>query len=116
MVQARHCSPVRFIPQISLLALIALSTALAAAEIDPTPSRAPQLPHGHQGIASRNPGDAGIVDDPRVIFAENFESSSLEELTRRWEDVGELESMSFSGEVPEHSSGHQSLLMDRQRG
>jgi hypothetical protein len=69
-----------------------------------------------RGIASKYPGDSGIEKDPKVIFAENFEESSLEELWARWETVGDKPGQTFSADVPTGSSGKQSLIMERRAG
>jgi hypothetical protein len=63
------------------------------------------------GLAAKYLGDRGIENDPKVIFAENFEEPSLDALTRRWEDVSHPEIMSFAADVPEDGGGKQSLLM-----
>ena len=63
------------------------------------------------GIAARYPSDLGIEEDPRVVFAENFELASLDELKKRWETVTQPETMTFEGDVPEGSGGKRSLLM-----
>ena len=43
------------------------------------------LPQGNSGIASRYPQDVGIMTDPAVIFADNFESyGSSAGLTTKW--------------------------------
>jgi hypothetical protein len=87
-----------------LLAVLTVLLSLAAA------------PFPEKGIASRYPGDHSIEKDPKVIFVENFEQSSLDDLWKRWETVGDKPAQSFSAEKPEGSSGKQSLLMDRRTG
>lgn len=62
-------------------------------------------------LASKYRGDKGIVNDPNVIFAENFEEGSLEAVKSRWESVKSIEIMSLSREVPPGSAGKHSLLM-----
>lgn len=47
-----------------------------------------RLPEGSTGLAARYPGDAGIAADPDVVFAEDFESGSIEKVKARWEDSG----------------------------
>ena len=37
-------------------------------------------PFPERGIASQYKGDRGIEKDPRVVFVENFETESLEEI------------------------------------
>lgn len=73
----------------------------------------PSLP---RGIAADHPGDVGLAEDRRVIFAEDFEAPSIDAMAKRWESVGAKESLSFSGGVPPGSPGRKSLLMDRQSG
>jgi hypothetical protein len=64
-----------------------------------------------QGIAEKYPGDTGIEKDPRVVFVENFEEGSLDEIRKRWETVTQPETMSLQSDVPTGSSGKHSLLM-----
>lgn len=73
-------------------------------------AEAPTLPEG-AGLAEKYPGDAGIGSDPKVVFVEDFEVSSLDELKKRWEDIKNIESMSLSDDVPFGSVGKRSLLM-----
>jgi len=63
------------------------------------------------GLANKYKGDKGIEKDPDVIFVENFENSSLEAITSRWESVKSTEIMSLSTDVPKASAGKHSLLM-----
>lgn len=63
------------------------------------------------GIAAKCPGDVGIEKDPDVIFVENFEESSFDDMRNRWEDVSGVEIMSFSDDLPPGSGGKRSLLM-----
>ncbi|MCA9085848.1 MAG: exo-alpha-sialidase [Planctomycetaceae bacterium] len=63
------------------------------------------------GIAAEYPGDRGIHNDRRVIFAENFEASDIDAIAKRWDTVRDREIMTLSNEVPDGSSGRQSLLM-----
>jgi hypothetical protein len=67
-----------------------------------------------KGIAAKYPGDAGIVHDPRVIFAEDFEEPSTEALWKNWESIADKGGQSFTDDVPPGSAGKHSLLMDRQ--
>ncbi|HMJ90362.1 MAG TPA: hypothetical protein VK530_11125, partial [Candidatus Acidoferrum sp.] len=69
-----------------------------------------------EGIASRYPGDAGIERDPAVVFAENFEEPTLDDLWKRWETVTDKPGMTFSSDVPTSGAGKQSLIMERTRG
>jgi len=73
------------------------------------------LPEGY-GLAEKYPGDKGIETDPDVIFFEDFEISSLEELNKKWENISHLEIMSLSSDIPPQSFGNYSLLMTHQTG
>lgn len=66
------------------------------------------LPSG-AGFAAEYPGDRGIGEDRRVVFAENFESGSMAEVARRWESVSEG-MFAISDEKPPGSAGRRSLL------
>jgi hypothetical protein len=73
-------------------------------------------PFPDKGIASEYPGDRGLESDRRVVFVENFEGDSLEEIWKNWETVSDKPGQSLTGEVPPGSSGKSSLLMDRTAG
>lgn len=82
------------------LAVVALSTANGA-----------WAGGGSSGLARKYPGDVGLAGDPNVIFVEDFERESLDEVTARWESVRSAEIMSLATDVPETSFGARSLLM-----
>jgi hypothetical protein len=63
------------------------------------------------GIAAKYAGDVGIENDSRVVFAENFEQPSLDELKKRWETVTQPETMTLEDDVPAGSGGKRSLLV-----
>jgi hypothetical protein len=73
----------------------------------------PGLPEG-PGLAAKYPGDAGIERDPDVVFVENFDEPSLNDMKRRWESVSNAEIMSLSDETP--TSRGRSLLMIQEGG
>ncbi len=64
-----------------------------------------------EGLAEEYPQDIGIEKDPNVVFAENFEVGSLDEVRTHWENVTNAEIMSLSSDVPQGSRGSHSLLM-----
>jgi hypothetical protein len=76
----------------------------------------PRTTFPQAGIAARYPGDAGIERDAKVIYTENFEDNTLEEIWKRWDTVGDKPGMSFSTDVPAGSAGKKSLIMERERG
>lgn len=67
-----------------------------------------------EGIASHYPGDEGIKEHPSVVFTENFEAASMEELLENWTwssgaDDHRLSLDTIAG--PDGSPGSQSLKM-----
>ncbi len=48
-----------------------------------SPCYADKLPSGH-GISRRHPADQKIMQHPAVLFAENFETGSIEQVVKRW--------------------------------
>ena len=90
------------------LALVVASSILAPAQT--------LRPFPKEGLAAHHPGDAGIANDPKVIFAEDFEEDSLDALWKRWETVGDKPGMTFSTGVPAGSAGKHSLIMEREKG
>jgi hypothetical protein len=69
----------------------------------------PPPPPPSAGIASGYPGDAGIENDPNVVFVERFNESTLSNLFGRWTDVLNGSAMSFSSDVPAGSPVARSL-------
>lgn len=65
-----------------------------------------------EGIAAKYPGDAGIERDPAVLFAENFETGTVEQVGKRWDEVSNKggKVLALSSDVPK-SSGKRSLQM-----
>jgi len=80
--------------------------------------RVKPLPEGDGGIASKHPGDAGIGDDPAVLFTEDFEEGAIDAITPRWtaskNEGGEV--FSLSDDAPLVSEGRHSLEMTATRG
>jgi len=70
------------------------------------------LPEG-PGLAARYPGDAGIANDPDVVFAEDFEAGDLQEILARWTDRRNPKESPFQlvEDIPAGSWGKWSLLM-----
>jgi hypothetical protein len=89
----------------------AIAMTATQAVFSQSPAKPPTDNPESKGIAERYPGDAGIADDPAVIFIENFEADSLNPIAKRWEMVRNPEVMSLSDNVPAGSSGRRSLLM-----
>ena len=81
--------------------------ALDSSSVHSQPPRS-ELPEGSTGIAARYPGDTGIEQDPRVVFVEDFEQPSMDQVKVRWEAVKADSTLSLSGDVP-HGGGKHSL-------
>lgn len=64
------------------------------------------------GIAGDYPGDVGIGDDPRVIFADDFESyASASDLTTRWDDAYQSAQLRIATEDANVYAGAQAIEM-----
>jgi hypothetical protein len=76
------------------------------------PSRGGDLPAG-AGLAAKYPGDKGIEKDPNVLFAEGFESGSLDDVVRRWSEASNKDGkvLSLRADAPPGSDGKRCLEM-----
>ncbi len=63
------------------------------------------------GLAQMYPGDVGLARDPNVVFVEDFEAGSVDEVVARWESVKNRQGLSLSTDSPAGSHGGHSLLM-----
>jgi hypothetical protein len=83
-----------------------------AAAIAASPQTASTTP-ASRGVAFEYPGDAGIGRDPRVLFAEDFETGTLADLARRWGEMSNRDGkvIAFSDDVPPGSRGRRSLCL-----
>ena len=61
------------------------------------------------GIAAQYPGDEGMEKDPRVLFVEDFETGTLEDIAARWGGHRLVGTWDLSGDLPEGSPGKKSL-------
>lgn len=61
-------------------------------------------------LSENYPHDEGIADDPAVVWHEDFEQDSIDELADRY-DQTRTDGMSFSSDPPPLSSGSQSVMM-----
>jgi hypothetical protein len=86
-----------------------ISCAALALTFIPKVSAQP-LPEGDSGIAARWPGDAGIVSDPAVIFADDFESyGSSAGLTTRWTQAYPATNIRIATELGNFFGGSKAL-------
>lgn len=68
------------------------------------------LPEGNNGIAARHPGDKDISSDPRVIFADDFESYQQSgEINQRWNFISHAEDTHITTDPRLVFSGKQAL-------
>ncbi|MHC4396316.1 MAG: hypothetical protein ACYS1A_11745 [Planctomycetota bacterium] len=95
----------------SILMLMAASVLIFTA-----PTRAQFTEPDNSGLASKYLGDAGIENDPNVIFTENFEEGSVPAVTSRWEDITRSDIMSLVTDVPVGTSGENALLITHTGG
>jgi len=67
----------------------------------------------YAGLAEKYPGDEGIENDPDVLFAENFEEGTVDEICKRWDSFKNKDGkvMAISDDSPEGSGGSRSLKM-----
>lgn len=93
--------------------VVATACVILAVSMPSTRSTAQDQAGSAQGIASRYPNDRGIQHDKAVVFHEDFEQASLEQIGSRWDTVRNVEVMSLSNDVPRGSGGKQSVLMSQ---
>ncbi|MPY91083.1 MAG: hypothetical protein GEU99_24610 [Luteitalea sp.] len=101
--------------RVCLVGIAGLTMTVASAVGQPDGTH--RLPWG-PGLAAWYAGDAGIENDPSVVFADNFESGGIDDLESRWGYMSNSQGsvMSFSDDVPEGSAGSRSLQMTATRG
>jgi hypothetical protein len=63
------------------------------------------------GLAARYPGDEGIERDPRVLFVDDFETGTVEQIGARWGNIRKPENISLVEDTPAGSPGTRSLLI-----
>jgi hypothetical protein len=84
----------------------------AAATVPACDTATPAGPASAAGIAERYPGDAGIQNDPDVVFVEMGEESTLAGLFANWSGNTTGNSVALdSGTYPALSPGHQSIRL-----
>jgi len=63
------------------------------------------------GIAGKYPYDNGLKNDPSVVFSENFEEGSIDQMLVNWPSFKGKATMSLSPDKPVYSSGNLSLYV-----
>lgn len=90
----------------ALLTLTILMSSRCNKGEDPTSPPGPTEP---KGIASKYPGDAGIQNDPDIIFVEMFEASDVGAVTANWTDKEGVAQMALQPDTPAGSPGNKSM-------
>lgn len=92
--------PVRLLLRLSTIVLLA------------GPAFAASLPEG-PGISGAHPRDQGIDQHPAVLFHEDFEDGSMQELSKSWSEISNEDGkvLAFSEDQPPSSGGKRSLQM-----
>jgi len=97
-----------FVSLPSLLA-VCLLFALPTAGCGETPPP-PPLPEGNTGLAARYPGDAGIENDPAVVFHDGFEDCrTTADLPRKWDVMYNGEHLRITEEPANVNGGRRAL-------
>ncbi len=90
----------------------AATIAAACVAIAGATAMGSSLPSGNDGLAANYPGDAGIENDPNVVFVENFESGTLHEIRDNWGFGRHVDAaMALTDVVPEGAAGSRSIRM-----
>ncbi len=91
-----------------LLAVVAASSARAD---EPAPAAVAKAARVVQqgGLAAKYPGDEGIERDPRVLFVDDFETGTIQEIGACWGNIQNAEQISSSDDIPAGSPGVRSL-------
>ncbi len=61
------------------------------------------------GIAASYPGDEGIERDPRVLFVDDFETGTVEQIGVRWGSISKRENFDLGADVHANSPGDRSI-------
>lgn len=101
-------------PRVALLALVS-AALVACGHADAGDGKgdrkaAVPLPEG-PGLAAKHPGDRGIANDPTVLLAEDFETGTIADLSKKWTEVSNKDGkpLSFVEDAVPGSRGKRSL-------
>ncbi|MHC4545864.1 MAG: hypothetical protein ACYSYL_15320, partial [Planctomycetota bacterium] len=67
----------------------------------------------NRGLASLYPGDEGIERDPRVLFVDDFETGTTEEIGARWGSISKKENITLSEDIHANSPGNRSIHISK---
>ena len=87
--------------------------AAASKEGLPTEAAMPAPGPEKGGLASLYPGDEGIERDPRVLFVEDFETGTPEEIGARWGKITNGENFRLTGDLHGRSPGVKSICISQ---
>ena len=96
---------VALVPIAWLALLLSLGATTAIMSQEPAPASGPDK----DGLASLYPGDEGIERDPRVLFVDDFETGSVEQIGARWGSISKKENIDLSEDVHTDSPGNRSI-------
>jgi len=65
------------------------------------------------GLASLYPGDEGLETDPRVLFVDDFETGTPEEIGVRWGSISRKENINLSDDIHTASPGNKSIHISK---
>jgi len=111
----------------TLVTMLVVAVALACAARTPWTRESPLSPSPQNppaanqpapgpekgGLASLYPGDEGIERDPRVLFVEDFETGTVDEIGARWGSIEKRENLGLSGDLHAASPGNKSIHIAR---
>ena len=80
-----------------------------AQEAPPPQAKLPAPGPAKGGLASLYPGDEGIERDPRVLFVDDFETGTVEELGTRWGQISRSANIGLTQDIHAGSPGVRSL-------
>lgn len=100
-------------PEVDMRAIALTSTVILIFRAAGAAEKGASKESGYPGIADKYPGDVGIGKDPQVLFSEDFEEGTIEEIGKRWGSASDKDGkvLSFSDDVPPGSAGKRSILM-----
>ncbi|HUV67012.1 MAG TPA: hypothetical protein VMW24_24205 [Sedimentisphaerales bacterium] len=62
-----------------------------------------------EGLASLYPGDEGIERDPRVLFVEDFETGTPDEIGAQWGHIYQRQNVTLTDDIHANSPGYKSV-------
>ena len=97
---------------LTVFAVTAICLLLAARLASCADTPPPPLPEGNTGLATGCPGDAGIENDPAVVFHADFEDCRTgADVSRKWDIVYNIEHLSITEDPANVNGGLRALEM-----